>query len=152
MIVIGVLSGSCHQVLVPHPCFQRFDGGCVAEVRQQLITVREGGGWSFARREQSVDGDQLGCVLRSEQCLLESGIAGGAVALEQPQFTKDERCRADGSNSSACLGLGDERLTDALMLAQVGGSRHTTWQEQQVGVTEITVVKQCVGDDRHTVG
>ena len=99
-------------------------------VGKQPVGEGEGGSRTLTGGDSAVDGDEVGGIGGFRQCLLKTGIAGGALAVENAQRGQYDSGRgADGSNLLAGSELIDDSLADVLVFKQVRGSGHATWQE-----------------------
>jgi len=141
-------------MLEAHALGNLVGGLLVDKLSKKFIGIREGCCRSLGCRYVAIDSHQVASIggTNSVESLFEAGIAGGLLAVEYTNLSEyDSRCSTDGGHLLACLELCLHSLTDTLVLKQVAGTRHATWQHQQVGIGIVCLIELEIGLDAHTM-
>ena len=74
------------------------------KLTQQFVGVREGSSRTFTRRDSTVDCYEIARIFSFVECILKAWIAGGLLAVENPQRGEHYGRRStDGGNLLALL-------------------------------------------------
>ena len=124
----------------------------VDELREQFVSIRESGSWSFASSNITIDGDKVACISGAclFQRLLEARITGGFLAVEHTELGQyHSGSGTDGCYLLACCKLVHDHLANTLVLEEIAGTRHTARQHDQVGISVVALLKLDISLDVH---
>ena len=137
-----------HAILQGCNCFLAY------EIAQYLVGVWKGSGRTFARNHVAIFLEEGSGIFGAvAEILLESWIAGCLLAIQDTCACQNHRGSADGTDSLACLVLCDESLAYTLVLVEMTAARHSSRQEEHIGILEtLDVLKLEVCLDGDAVG
>ena len=81
----------------------------------------------------------------TRQFPFETWVTGGALSFEQAQTAKNEGSGTNSSDRTAKIGVIADALTEIRTSCEIRGSRHSTRKDEQVGLEEVDVFKECIG-------
>ena len=139
---------------VHHALLQFARDAIACEVAQYLVGVWEGSCRTFACYHVAILLEEGSGIFGAvAEILLESRIAGCLLAIQDTGACQNHRGSADGTDSLACLVLGDESLAYTLVLVEMTAARHSARQEEHIGILEtLDVLKLEVSLDGDAVG
>ena len=143
-----------HQVGVHHALLQFASDAIACEVAKNLVGVWKGGCRTFACYHVAILLEEGSCVFGAcAEILLEAWVAGCLLAIQNAGACQNHRGSADGADSLASLVLCDESLAYTLVLVEMTAARHSTRQEEHIGIFEaLDVLKLEVSLDGDAVG
>ena len=143
-----------HEMIIHHAILQGCNGFLAHEVAQYLVGVWKGCCRTFACYHVAILLEEGSGIFGAvAEILLESRIAGCLLAFQDTCTCQNHRGCADGTDSLACLVLGDESLAYTLVLVEMTAAWHSARQEEHIGILEtLDVLKLEVSLDGDAVG
>ena len=143
-----------HEMIIHHAILQGCYSFLAYEIAQYLVGVWKGSGRTFARNHVAILLEEGSGVFGAvAEILFEARIAGCFFAIQDTGACQNHRGCADGADSLASLVLGDESLAYTLVLVEMTATRHSSRQEEHIGILEtLDVLKLEVSLDGDAVG
>jgi len=135
-----------------HTLAQRVGSGFVLQAFDNGITKFEDGSRALTRDELTIDLHESSRAGGTPEFALETGIAGGALAIEQTEATQDERCCTDGSDRTTEIDVITQAFVEVRAVRKVGGARQTAREDQHIRVKEIDILQKGIGLDTDAMG
>ena len=128
-----------------HLLLQSLDIGLGNEIAEDVISIGQRGGRTLTGGDGAVLLPQGARVdSGGMEMLLPARRAGGTLAVEDADRGQDSGGGTDGGNTTATVILPLQSLTDTSMLVEVLAARHASGEHQQVGITEVAILKKHV--------
>ena len=141
-------------MLEAHALCNLIRGFLINELSEQFISIREGGSRPLTSSDITIDGNK-GTGIRGAclfQGLLKARITGGLLAIEHTKLSQHHsRSGTDSSNLLTCCKLVHHYLANTFVLEEIAGTRHTTRQHDQIGISVVALIKLDISLDIHTV-